>query len=169
MTKAIVYYGTLGGLLLTFYVTLLDVSKIIYTSEWGTYLGYLAILILPAVLFFAIRRHLEQNNTLLFKQAAAICMLISFCTATVYSVYSFIDIHFFDARHLKNLFAFTERELLNAGKSAEEVATKLSRMKAHYYSYQSYLGTYIWYGAFGLIYTVLFYYLYRLNLIKPKS
>lgn len=167
MNRTIFYYGTLAGILLTIYVTMLDATKIIYTTIWGAYLGYLAILILPVALFFALRQHVKETKTIAFKHTAVICLLISITTATVYSLYTLIDHSFFDSQHQRNYLEFTRQEMIKAGKTAEEVTQKIEKMKAHYLSYKSYMGTYIWYLAFGFIYTPLFYFLFRFKLRKP--
>ncbi len=167
MNRSIFYYGTLAGILLTIYVTMLDASKIIYTSIWGAYLGYLAILILPVVLFFALRQHVKETKRIVFKHFVLICLLISLTTATVYNMYSLIDNSFFDSRQQHNYLEFTKKEMIEAGNSLDEVAQKIEKMKAHYLSYKAYMGTYIWYVAFGLIYTPLFFFLFRIKHRKP--
>lgn len=167
MKRTIFYYGILAGISLTTYVSLLDASKIIYTSILGSYLGYLAILILPVALFFALRQHVKETKALSFLHTAVICTLISITTATVYNVYTLIDHSFFDSRHQRNYQEFTRQDMIKAGKTADEVAQKIEKMQAHSISYKSYMGTYIWYLVSGFIYTPLFYFLFRFKLRKP--
>jgi hypothetical protein len=153
-------FGLVCGVALTVYVRALDLSRIIYTTSWGAYVGYLAILILPACIYLAFRE-LRKKQPLLFRQAMLSGLFVSVLTATVYSAYVFVDLHFFDARHLSNLFEYTVSDMRRAGYSAAEIQAKLSSMKQHYYSARPFISTYISYMVLGAFFSLVFYFMLR--------
>jgi hypothetical protein len=138
---------------------------VIYSREWGAWLGYLAIVILPVCIFAALR-YLPHPAP--FSKSLATGLLVAFIAATMYAAYTFIDIHFFDSPHLRNLYSYTEKALSDEGKSTAEIEAELQRMQAHYASWKPYTGTYAWYLASGLIYTSLFHFAFRLKRLPAK-
>jgi len=169
MKRNLVLYGLLAGIFLTAYVNLLDYSKIIYQTTWGMYAGYLAILILPLCIYFALNELRKKQGELLFKQSLMVSMLIALMASTIYSAYTFIDIHFFDAAHLHNLFDFTAQKLKAEGKSITEVQERLESLHKHYFSYKPYTYTFIWYVGMGLLYGILFFFIYKFRYRKQVS
>ena len=163
MKRAFIFYGLIAGIVLTAYVTMLDYSRIIYTTSWGRYVGYLAILILPLCIYLAINEWSKQQRHLLYRHALGISLTVALLAGSIYSAYTFIDIHFFDASHLKNLFAFTADEMKQQGNTLSEINERLNRMKGHYYSYKPYVNTYLWYIIMGLGYSVIFFFVFRLK------
>jgi hypothetical protein len=169
MYKSIIVYGGICGVLLTFYVNMLDLSGVIYNTSWGAYLGYLAVLILPLCIFIALRDWSKSYQKLLLKHALFISLFTSFLAATIYSAYTFIDIQFFDAQHLKNLFSYTQREMEKAGYTAADISSRLVQMRNHYFSFQPYMNTYIWYLAMGLVYGFIFHLVFRFRKQKHTT
>ncbi len=153
----VLLYGLICGVVLTLYVRLLDISQVIYNTSWGVYLGYLAILILPACIFLALREIRRKHQSIRFRQAISAGLLVSCLAATVYSAYMFVDIHFFDARHLKNLFDYTSSSMQKAGYSASDIQEKIRSMNAHYYSGKPYISTYLWYLVLGTFFSIIFF------------
>jgi hypothetical protein len=167
MYKSIIIYGAICGVLLTLYINMLDLSGVIYHTTWGAYLGYLAILILPICIFIALRDWRKTSSKILLRHALIISLFTSFLAATIYSAYTFIDIRFFNAQHLDNLFAYTQEEMKRAGHSAAEISDRMAQMRSHYFSIQPYMNTYIWYLAMGLVYGFMFHFVFRLK--QPKQ
>jgi len=163
------FFGLICGLLLTIYVQVLDMTQIIYTTSWGAYIGYLAILILPTCIFLTLREIKRKYQSLRFTQAIGAGLLVSCVAATTYSAYTFVDIHFFDARHLKNLFDYTVNSMQKAGRSATEIQKRLTEMKAHYFSLKPYISTYLWYLVMGAFFSIVFYFLLRMSNSKQTS
>lgn len=163
----VIVYGLICGLALTLYVRMLDLSKVIYNTNWGVYLGYLAILILPACIFMALRSIKKERQTLLFRHAFPAGLLVSLLAAAIYSAYTFVDIQFFHARHLNNLFEFTASSMQKAGKTSPQIQAEIEGMKAHYYSAKPYVNTFIWYIVLGTVFTVIFFLFLRRS--NPKN
>ena len=162
-------YGLAAGLLLTVYVTMLDRSRIIYTSTWGAYLGYLAILILPACIYLALHETSREKRRLFFRQSLMVSLVVAFLAASIYSAYTFADIHFFGATHLQNLYDYTEQGLKDEGRSMAEIQARMNRMREHYLSFKPYLYTYTWYLVMGLIYSVIFFFVFKLRYRRQLS
>jgi len=169
MKRVIAYYGILCGVILTLYVRLLDLSKLIYTTTWGKYLGYLAILILPICIYLTIIQIRRHSQKLLFRHSVFAGLLIALLTATTYCAYMFVDIRFFNARHLKNVFQFTRDEMTKAGYRVSEINARITEMKLHYFSAQPYFNTYWMYLAMGLFYGIIFYFIFRFKPLSKKS
>lgn len=163
MKRLIIFYGLIAGSVLTTYVTMLDYTRIIYTTSWGPYVGYLAILILPLCIYLALNEWSKQQQRLLYKHVLALSLTVALLAGSIYSAYTFVDIQFFDASHLKNLFDFTADEMKMRGKSTVEVNERLTHMRAHYLSYQPYINTYLWYISMALLYSVIFFFVFRLK------
>jgi hypothetical protein len=160
-----IYYGLACGIALTVYVQLLDRSQLVYTSNWGAYLGYLAILILPLCIFLAFRELKKRNVPFKFGNILLAGLLVSCLTATVYSAYVFVDIRFFGTSHLRNLFEYTGRSMKREGYSDVDILAQIDRMKLHYYSFRPYISTYVSYIVLGLLFSVLFFFILK----KPNK
>lgn len=158
----------LSGLLLLVYINALDRSKLIYTTEWGAYLGYLAILILPLFIFLTLKKIRQNEGKLKFVTAILHGQLIAFISAVVYSAYTAIDVHLMNAAHLKNQFEFTVSEMRKAGNSEAEINQRIQTLKDHYWSIQPYVNTFIWYFVLALIFAAIFYLLFRIK-FKTQS
>jgi hypothetical protein len=163
----VLLYGLICGIALIIYIRLLDISKVIYDTSWGAYLGYLAILILPACIFLTLREIKIKNASIRFKQALTAGLLVSCITATVYSAYVFVDINFFDARHLNNLFEYTVNTMKKEGYSPTDIQNRIGVMKTHYFSAKPYVSTYIWYLVLGTFFSIIFFFLLRKS--NPKN
>jgi hypothetical protein len=159
------YYGLICGIALTAYVQLLDRSQLIYTSNFGTYLGYLAILILPLCIFLAFRELRKKGIPFKFGKILFAGLLVSCLTATVYSAYVFVDMRFFGASHLKNLFEYTGMSMKKKGYSDAEILAQIEGMKLHYYSLMPYISTYVSYIVLGFLFSVLFFFILK----KPNK
>jgi|JI7StandDraft_1071085.scaffolds.fasta_scaffold34005_2 hypothetical protein len=167
MKRLLIFYGLMAGVLLTGYVTMLDYTRIIYETSWGQYAGYLAILILPICIYLALHELSKQQRQLLYRQSVLFSLVVSLLAATCYSAYTFIDIHFFDASHLKNLFTYTGEQMEAEGKTLAEIQERINRMQQHYHSSKPYISTYVWYVCMGLVYSVLFFFVFRVRYRKP--
>ncbi len=81
-----------------------------------------------------------------------------------------MDIHFFDARHLKNLYDYTISSMQKDGHKPAEIQEQIQGMNAHYHSYRPYLSTYISYIVLGIFFSLVFFLLLRKsNLQKDQS
>jgi hypothetical protein len=157
MKRNILSFGIGSGVLLTVYILLLDLTRVIYETTWGQWLGYLAIVILPIAVWLAMQKLKKQQDTWLFRHSLTVSLSIAIVAASVYSAYTFVDVHFFGATHLQNLFSFTEKQMRQEGATAAAINEQLDRLRGHYSSWKPYRNTYIWYTAMGVIYGSLFH------------
>lgn len=169
MQKYKLGYGIVAGIVLVAYVRLLDVTRLIYTTSWGTWLGYLAIIILPVAVFLALRTRKKQQGTLQFGEAVILGLAVSFITASVYCIYTFVDFQFFNGSQLRNLFDYTRTAMEENGSSQAEIEKTISEMKRHYDSAKPYTNTYIWYLAMGLVCSIVSWLLLRLRPLSKAN
>ncbi len=155
--------GLFSGLLLLVYVNVLDRTRLIYTTTWGAYLGYLAILILPFFIFLSLKKVRQKEGKLKFLPAILHSQLIAFISAVVYNTYMAIDVHCLNAGHLKNQFEFTIAEMKKSGSSDLEINQRIQTLKDHYWSMQPYINTFVWYIILALIFACIFYFLFRIK------
>ena len=163
MQRSIIFFGILFGILLIIYVRLLDVSEVIYSDGWGRYLGYLAVLILPLSIFFTLRQIRLHSGPTSFFRTVSIAAQVAIIASTVYCVYMWSDIQFFNASHLENTFKYEALEMKLAGHSDEDVSSRLKKLKEHYFSASPYINTYTMYLAMGLVYGCLFHLFFRIK------
>lgn len=151
MQKYKLTYGLVAGIILILYIRLLDFTKIIYTTSWGAWLGYLAIIILPVAIFRALRMRKKQQGVLSFRQAVLLSFIISFITASVYCLYTLVDVQLFEGSQFRNVIAYTRTAMKENGNSQAEIEKTISEMKRHYNSTKPYMNTYKWYLAIGIV------------------
>ena len=159
--RPVLLFGIICGIVLTIYVRMLDISRVIYNTSWGAWLGYLAILILPVCIFLALRELRKKQESFRYRHALLAGLLVSCITATIYSAYMFVDIYFFDARHLNNLFEYTVSSMKKDGYNAAAIQEKIQRMKNHYFSAKPYINTYLWYLVLGSFFSSVFFFFLR--------
>jgi hypothetical protein len=147
--------GLAGGALAAVYVYFLDYTQIIYRGPYGQMLGYLAIIIMPLITFFALRRMQQgEQNWPIWKLFLA-GVFVSLVAAVSYSILSYVYTHLLVKDYPEKMAALEELYMRNEGKPEADVLKRGIKVREHYRSMKPLWGTLLWYAMAGVVYSLI--------------